>query len=416
MKKLFTTLLLVLFAFQIINAQKKSDWGIQFHGFVKTDYMIDTRQTVTAREGHFLLFPAQEVFDHEGEDINAVPNFNALSIQTRLKGVISGPDAFGAKTSGVIEGAFFGHSNADINGFRLRHAFVKLSWTNSSLLLGQYWHPMFITDCFPGTISFNTGVPFQPFSRNPQIRFTQKMSSVYLSLVAASQRDFASSGPNPADPSKSLVSSKYLRDALIPILHADLMYKADNFLIGAGVNYKSLKPALSVNGTEGRIFQQDETISAVSAMAYAKFKSGAFTWKVEGIMANNLYDNLMLGGYAVKSINEPTGRQEYTPIGNISFWTDLSYGKDLVWGIFVGYTQNQGADDKVVGSVWARGTNIDNVLRVSPRVQYTMGKTRFAAEIEYTSAAYGTADENLKVTNTTSVANTRVLLAAYYLF
>ena len=65
-------------------------------------------------------------------DINAKSGFNILSIQSRLTGKITGPDAFGAKTSGQLEGEFFGTADSDVNGFRLRHAFVKLDWENTS--------------------------------------------------------------------------------------------------------------------------------------------------------------------------------------------------------------------------------------------------------------------------------------------
>jgi hypothetical protein len=112
---------------------------------------------------------------------------------------ITGPDAFGAKTKGFIEGEFFGPNLNGVtqagdlygmNGFRLRHAFVKLSWTNTDLQIGQYWHPMFVTGCFPGTISFNTGAPFQPFSRNPQVRLTHKIGNVSIIGAVMSQTDF----------------------------------------------------------------------------------------------------------------------------------------------------------------------------------------------------------------------------------
>ncbi len=178
-----------------VIAQDNTNFGIKFSGFVKTDMFWDSRQTVAAREGHFLLYPANEKLDVEGNDINAKANFNMLSIQTRLRGTITGPDALGAKTSGVIEAAFFGHTEGDINGFRLRHAFVKLNWTKTELLIGQYWHPAFVTYCFPGTVSFNTGAPFVPFTRNPQIRITQKLGNVNLMLTALTQVDFVSTGP-----------------------------------------------------------------------------------------------------------------------------------------------------------------------------------------------------------------------------
>ena len=120
----------------------------------------------------FCLYPSPESFDVNKVDINDNPGFNILSIQSRLTGKITGPDAFGAKTSGQLEGEFFGTADGDVNGFRLRHAFVKLDWEQTSLLVGQTWNPMFITELVPGTVSFNTGAPFNPFARNPQIRFS----------------------------------------------------------------------------------------------------------------------------------------------------------------------------------------------------------------------------------------------------
>ncbi|MCK7533463.1 MAG: hypothetical protein MZV63_21735 [Marinilabiliales bacterium] len=85
-------------------------------------------------------------------DLNANPSFHILNIQTRIRGDISGPDAFGAKTSGAIEAEFFGTSESDLNGFRLRHAYVQMEWPKVTLLTGQYWHPMFITESFPGNV------------------------------------------------------------------------------------------------------------------------------------------------------------------------------------------------------------------------------------------------------------------------
>ncbi|MFW5644912.1 MAG: hypothetical protein ACOCZL_03275, partial [Bacteroidota bacterium] len=168
--KIIVLLFLISFGTSLhtFSQDDEKKFGISLSGFVKNDFILDTRQTVSVREGHFLLYPEDERLDPDGEDINARANFNYLSIQSRVTGKLTGPDAFGAKTSGILEGAFFGATNSDINGFRLRHAFFKRNWASTELLLGQYWHLMFVTDCFPGTVSFNTGTPFQYFSRNPQ--------------------------------------------------------------------------------------------------------------------------------------------------------------------------------------------------------------------------------------------------------
>ena len=151
---------------QAQEESEKKNYGITFSGFVKNDFFLDTRQTVSSREGHFLLWPDTENLDANHKDINTGYNLNMLAIQSRLTGKITGPDAFGAKTSGVIEGDFFAQANDNINLFRLRHAFLKLNWSHAEVLTGQYWNPLFVTECFPGTVSFNTGAPLQSFSYN----------------------------------------------------------------------------------------------------------------------------------------------------------------------------------------------------------------------------------------------------------
>ncbi len=399
-------LLLLMIAPTGLAQQEKDEFGISFSGFVKTDIIFDSRQTVTARDGHFLLYPENEVLDANDEDINAAPNFNMLSIQTRLHGKITGPKAFGAKTRGAIEGEFFGSSNSDINGFRLRHAYVNLDWGNTALLVGQTWHPMFVTACYPGVVSFNTGVPFQPFSRNPQVRLTQSFGSMKVIAAAAAQRDFMSMGPDGT-------TSKYLRNSVVPNMHLQAQYYMGKSLFGAGVDYKSLTPRLAVGGVVA-----DEKVSAISAMAYAKLALDPVTIKLEGVMGNNLTDMLMLGGYGVKSIDETTGVEEYTTLGNISAWGEIIYGDEFQVALFAGVTMNQGAEDNYLGAPWARGYNIDQIMRVSPRLVWNSGKTRIATELEHTIADYGTPnmEDKGKVEDATSISNTRILVAVYYFF
>lgn len=408
------TLAFVSFFSTVILAQEKSTVGINFTGFVKSDIFYDTRQTVSIREGQFHLYPTHKDNDEYGTDINSKDNFNILSIQTRLTGNINGPDAFGAKTSALIEGAFFGHSSPDINGFRLRHAYAKLKWDNSELLIGQFWHAMFITDCFPGTINFNTGAPFQPFSRNPQVRYTQNVNPFKFILTAMTQRDFSSTGPDGT-------GSQYLRNNTLPELNLTVQFLKKNndgneWILGVGADYLSLTPRIETPLG----FATNENFDAFSYMAFLKMKSKSITWKLEGILGQNTYHLTMLGGYAEVGITNPTIQEyEYSPINIFSIWTELhTNGKDIQFGIFGGYTKNQGtvATPSNLSDIYARGANIDYIYRISPRMTINSGKMQFTGEIEYTVAAYGTTQHDLTVDNSKEIANLRFLIGVYYFF
>lgn len=418
MKKNIITLFIILLP-MVLSAQDDTKFGIKFSGFIKTDFFYDTRQTVSIREGHFLLYPTPVIKDVEGEDINKKANMNFLAIQTRIRAKMTGPDAFGAKTSAMIEGAFFGHSNGDINGFRLRHAFIKLNWTNTELLFGQYWHPLFITSCFPAVISFNTGVPFQPFSRNPQIRLTQKFGKMKLIVAAVEQRDFVSTGPMGS-------SSIYLRNTAIPDMNLQLHYNTKNtekkteMNIGVGGAYKILTPRLQTD----KSYKAEGTVGGLSGLVFANFKCSKMTYKFEAVYGQNLTDVVMLGGYAIRDISDTAkDYRDYTTMNIVSFWTDIhTNGKKFQTGVFAGYTMNMGSDNNIYdweskSSFYTRGRDIEYVYRISPRVIFNAGKTRLAGEIEYTVAGYGDNVNSLgEVQNAESVSNVRFLFSAYYFF
>ncbi|MFO7790977.1 MAG: hypothetical protein R6V32_10435, partial [Bacteroidales bacterium] len=273
MKKIGLILFIVLITSPVVSkAQDENDeeqkFGINWSGFVKNDFFFDSRQTVAVREGHFLLYPMPVNEDPNGKDINANGSLNFLSIQTRLTGKITGPDALGAKTSGVIEGAFFGHSNPDVNGFRLRHAFAKLDWTNTQLLFGQYWHMMFVPECFPGTISFNTGVPFQYFTRNPQIRLTQQLGEIMkISFAAATQRDFASPGGYAS-----------LSNTMTPDMQAQLQISPNEmFLAGFTGGYKKMLPRLQTE--QG--YKAKNDLGSFTSNAFIRIKTKPVTFKLQ---------------------------------------------------------------------------------------------------------------------------------------
>ncbi|HBE42859.1 MAG TPA: hypothetical protein DDW27_16975 [Bacteroidales bacterium] len=412
MRRIVITFLCVAVLIPVIMSQEADPgWEIKFSGFVKTDFFYDTRQSSASnglREGHFYLFPDNVLYDLQGNDINANPSFHILNIQTRIKGDISGPDAFGAKTSGIIEAEFFGTGESDINGFRLRHAYVKMDWTGVSLTMGQSWHPMFITESFPGTISFNTGAPFTPFSRNPQIRFSTKSENLRFSFTAYSQRDFTSPGPEGN-------SSRYLRNSGIPGLNLQLHVPAgESFAAWAGIDYKRLRPELKSSGN----VETNAIIGSFSLFANLKIKSDPVNLRLMGIYAQNASDLMMTGGYAVSKISGLHEENKvFTNLNTFSCWADLSTnGKKVVPGLFTGYSKNLGSVDPIIGDVYGRGNNIDHLLRFSPRITVTQGHLSFAGEIEHTTAAYGIMQSTGRVMNTNNVSNLRILLSAIYRF
>lgn len=431
--KYFIFLLFLFCPFIIFSQEKKEEHkhGITFSGFIKNDYFFDSRENYTIREGHFLLYPKEKSLDFDGKDINDKSSFNFLSIQSRLTGKITAPDAFGAKTFGILEADFFGNENAnfvDANGFRLRHAYAKLNWERTELLVGQYWHPLFIPGCFSGVISFNTGAPFQPFSRNPQVRITQKIWKYQLAGILSAQRDFASP-----------LGSSALRYSSIPNVSTIFSFENKNsdkkteILTGLVLDYKVIQPLLTTTKLSNS-FITDEKVVGASASVFFKYKNPSYTFKLQCIYGQNLFDLTMLGGYAVKSIIDTSkNKVNYTTLNSITSWTEFNTnGEKIQFGLWTGYTQNLGSNDSILNynnkiggnDIVSRGSTIKSIIRISPRIVFIQGKFNFATEFEFTSAAYVTKDSNGNlnrdvfgvIKNWEIVSNYRLLFSAIYNF
>ncbi len=411
---LLITFLLITFdgvSVQGQEAAKPQAFGIKLSGYVKTDVIYDTRQSSAAnglREGHFYLFPDNVSYCADSMDMNASPSFHILSLQSRLKGDIYGPDAFGAKTTGLIEAEFFGTSELDLNGFRLRHAYTQLDWEHTTLLVGQAWHPIFPTECFPGTISFNTGAPFTPFARNPQIRLTKKFKGFSAIATTYSERDFAGAGIDGT-------SNKYLKNSGLPSFNLQLRIPVlKTSLIFAGFDYKTIRPELKTTTN----YHTDENLQSLSGFVTFNLKTKPINFTAMGAYIQNATDMLMIGGYATSEIIDPVKQfKTYTNLNTFTSWFDITTnGKNFQAGLFGGYSKNLGANTTIVGPAFGRGTNIDYLLRISPRVQFISGKSTFAGELEATTAAYGTVEADGSVSHPAPVTNIRLLIAAYYRF
>ncbi len=404
-KSLFVLLMLLQWIKIYPQSENQDEINLKFGGYVNWTAIYDSRQIVAAREGHFLLYPKDEQLNNLGKDMNAVNELQMAVIQTRLSSKIEGFKFLGAATSGLIEAEFMGNSDNDVNGFRIRHAYLDLKWENISLLMGQYWIPMFITDDYPDQIGSNAGAPFQPFGRNPQLRVTYQNNSIKTFIALISQRDFTSLGPNGSSPD-------YLKNAILPDLNFNFQYGTGEHLFGVGGEFKKLQPGSKA----GSDYSSENEVNSFATLGYAKLGFDPFTFKVEGVYGSNLTDYVMLGGYAVHSIDTLNKSISYTPIKTASLWADLIYGNALQFGLFTGYTKNLGSSESIMGDYYSRGSNIDNVIRIAPRVQYKEGNTKVSLEIEYTSAKYGSPDIFGKVQNGKGIDNLRFYTSVYYFF
>jgi hypothetical protein len=407
----------LIISFNSFSQKDTAKFGINFSGFVNSQLIYDTRQTVGGRETMLLLYPENVLKDRNGKDINSNPSFNQLAMITRLTGKAWGPDVWGAKSSALFEGDFTGQTNNDNNGFRLRHAYIKLNWENQELLLGQYWHPFDVPEMLPSTLSLNTGAPFHAFSRHIQVRYSKKIGNLNIIGVAASQRDYSNEGP-------SGNKSDYMRNAIIPNLHLQLHYKLNQHLIGAGIDFKSLKPRLKTDS----LYTTDKKINSTSFIAFAKIVTKNFDVKLQGSLGQNLSEHTMLGGYFEKSYDTINGEISYGNSATMNYWIDIS-SKKSKWnlGIFTGFTKNLGYSDNIAnikfnnnstftGKFYGRGNNIDKLFRVSPRITYTSGQFNIGSEFEYTVAYYGIPNEKGEIAKSDDVANFRVLISATYNF
>ncbi len=423
MNKLFTLLIInILFATNSILANSSDNnkdeikkdtierkWSLKFGGYVEPTVFYDTRQVVSARENSLLLYPERIVKDSLGQDINGNPAFNQLAIGTRVNVLANCPDILKAKTSVFVEADFVGTTDATINTLRLRHSYIKMEWKSNELLIGQYWNPMMATEVFPAVNNTNGGAPFHVFARNPQIRYTQKMDDFKLIATLLSQRDFASSGPEGQSP-------RYAINAAIPMGDLQFQYAHGKFITGIGSQFKTLKPRLR----NAKGYKADETVSSLSAMIFGGYKTEKVDIKLQGLWGQNLSDQLSLGGYVEYLADTLTGAYNYANTSAASAWLDINVkcNKWVQVGIFGGYIKNLGYEKEITHKVafYGRGENIDNIIRISPRVKLCYQKLALCWEMDYSSAAYGKVDAKGKISDLTPAGNLRNTISAYYYF
>ena len=392
-----------------LKAQNSNDTPVtvSIHGFAKADVAWDSRQVVEAREGFLVFYPQKPKYDAQGEDINATPGFNSWAMTSRVNIKATGPKVLGATAMAFVEGDFTGPSNTENNAFRLRHAYVSLAWEKWTVLAGQYWNPMDVPEMLPKVLALNTGAPFRSFTRSPMVKAEYKFGSSKIIAAIYTQRDYQSSGPSGS-------SANYLRTYGLPNFHLQYQLNRGSIIMGIGADYKMIRPRM----TSDSLIIDDNKVSSFSALAYIGYSKGKFGIKGQALYGQNLSDHLMLGGYAVSSIDPTTDAREYVNLNNLSSWIDCNYRitPAVNLGLFAGYSQNLGTEKDVVGAFYGRGDDIASLYRLSPRIEWFYGPVQFIAEVEYTAAAFGKPDNRYKFDETETTNNLRVQTALVYNF
>ena len=444
-KTLLFASLLALFTMGAF-AQEKEKPSFKFYGFVRNYACYDTRESYTSNSEQFYYMPKDIKLDANGEDLNAQDNIMLLSITTRLGLNVNGLKFLGSKTSAKIEADFagFGTSNTVL---RIRQAYAKMDWEHSKVLVGQAWHPA-MGDMMPDVFSLETGAPFTPFSRTPQVRYDYETKNVKLTATALYQFQYTSYGPNGA-------SFDYARNAIIPEMYFQGTIKSGDFMMGLGVDVLTLKPRTQYNVTEKTIVNtpvvdangnpvlditteepmyvqstkettkayksNDQLMISVTPTLFASYKKG--NWGVKGRVtyAQNAAHMSMISGYAVTEKLE-NGDWKYSSINSIGGWVDATYKLNLKKGYFTfccfaGYTKNLGCMNEIKGDIYMRGEkNMDYMWRVAPSILYTHNAMQIGVEYNPTTVGYGKPDSKYNMSDVHAVTNHRICAMLKYNF
>lgn len=385
-------------------AQMK-DFKFKFYGQIRTDLYYNSRANQETVDGLFYMYPLDKNRDENGNDLNATPNSNFYTLYSRLGVDVAGPKLGTAKTSAKIEADFRGTGNS-FSVVRLRHAYLNLDWNKSALLLGQTWHPLY-GEVAPQILNLSMGAPFQPFSRAPQIRYRYKNKNFQLTGAAVWQSQYLSQGP-------AGKSQEYIKKSCVPEIYIGADYKKDGLLAGVGVELLSLKPRTV--STEK--YKVDERITTLSYEAHVKYTNKNWFIGAKSVLGSNLTQASGLGGFGIKSINERTGEQKYTPIRFSSSWLNVVYGQKWKPGIFVGYAKNLGTSDALESEkLYGTGTNLDQLVTAGAELTYNVPHWKFGLEYTLSSAWYGSLKHsNGKIIDTHAVCNNRIVAVAMFMF
>lgn len=397
----------------------------KFYGFVRNFFAFDTRESVSSLGDLFYYLPKDVAMNEDGsQDLNARTSFRFLALTSRLGvdvyGYRIGKTDFGAKVETDFYAGITGVSGTA--QLRLRQAYMTIGWKDLrlgrdgraavDLKIGQAWHPMAADQ--PHVLALETGTPFNPFSRTPQVLADVFLGRHFvLSAGAIWQMQYQSAGPEGA-------SANYIKYGCTPEGYVGVTFRTGGgFLAKAGVSVLSIKPRRTGTGTyrdsgggySERTVKVSDRITTASPYLYLQYRKGKFEAKAKTVFSQAGEHMNLMSGYGISYMGpdagtaEYDGHYEYVPLRASSTWASVSYGKKWQVMLMGGYIRNLGSARPFVSDMNENGTgyvdathvyfskngfsNLNSMWRIVPTVAYNVGKFTLALEWNVTSAQYG---------------------------
>ncbi len=401
-----------------VTAKKAS---IEIYGFLRNEFYYDSYKGLNAAMDNFYVVPLYKGKDAAGEPVNQQGIANYTAMATRFGMNIKGPELLGAKSSANFETDFAGIVSEYPEVLRLRKAYIQLDWKNSTLLTGQTWHPLWNGSgaFFPKVASLNTGSPFNPFNRSPQVDFDYRIGKVTISATALYEQQYVSKGfyITPNTNSKNLPK----RNAVIPEMVLGLYYNSGGFSTGLAGQYNAVKP---IDITD-KNYVTNELNTSMIGMGYVGYRKNKLFVLAKGLVGQNMVNMCMLGGYGVKTYDTTTGEMTYTNYNNYTALFNIVYGQKVQVGLFTGIYGNMGTTDELYNfegtgaKLACTLNNVKSVFRLSPHISYNIKNLNFFVEYEMTSADYGVGTFNFAnglYSDKENATNNRLLLMVMYNF
>lgn len=414
------SLLLCLSAYAQENPAK-----VKLGGFIRQYTVVDTRAVKAGTQDLYFYMPQDISLNSDGEDLNDGLTWRSPSLTSRLWIDVKDYKWQNMSVTGRVEADFYSlngtSASTTVAQLRLRRAFVKLGWDEKpyTLLVGQDWHPLAAD--LPHMTNLESGAPFNPFNRSPQVTFDYKVKDFTFTGSLLYLNHYLPTGPS----GKSMDYYKYG----FPELYLGVSYKKGGLLARAGVDVINSKPigyvgynnttVIASDGASGyvsktvtddsklvrgytmdkKVAKASGILTAISPFVYCQYTKDLFQVKAKAILAQSGEQFNLLSGYGLASADDTKYEYTYTPMQDLASFVSFQYGKKFQVLGMIGYMKQLGTTrDLLVNAsgaptdLWLNGaadTRIQQAFRATPTVAWNFGKFTVSLEYNFTAAEFG---------------------------